>query len=63
MTVKGMAMHNNHNHTLYIYIVICPQPFIFSQWIPVWAISWKVQKGLKLNLVHVNERKYRRQKT
>ena len=27
MSVRGRAVHKNHNPTLYIYIVIFPEPF------------------------------------
>jgi len=52
MTVRGRAVHNNHNPTMYIYWVIFTYPFIFSYLMPVWVKSWKVQKGLKWNLVY-----------
>jgi len=40
MSVTGSAMHKNHNP------VYCPK------WLLVLAISWKVQKRLKINLLH-----------
>jgi len=47
MAVKGREVHKNHNPTLYI-TELSPITIFFHYG----CLSWKVQKGLKLNLVH-----------
>ena len=46
MAVRGRAVHKKHTSILF-YL---PLTIYFSKWLPVWAISWKVKKGLKLGL-------------
>jgi len=48
MAVRGSAVHKNHNPILYIEL----SPIYCFIIVLVLAISWKVQMGLKLNLVH-----------
>jgi len=50
MAVIGSVLHKNHKPTLYI-MGLSPIN-LFSLWMLILAISWKVLKGLKLNLVH-----------
>jgi len=51
MTVRGSDMYNNHKHTIYIFTVLSPLNHM-SYVLPFRAISWKVQNGLKWNLVY-----------
>jgi len=50
MTVKGMAMHNNHNHTLYIYIVICPSTIYFFTMDSCLGHILESTKGIEIKL-------------
>ena len=48
--MRERAVHQNNTHILYIDRV-SPNKHVYIK-MPVRALSWEVQNGLKLNLVH-----------
>jgi len=64
MAVRGSAMHNNHNPTLYIYRVISPLTIYFFIMVACPGHILESIKGIEIKLgtyIDVNEKKCRRQ--